>query len=70
MMKGWDCFSAEILKLTATQKQVRKEPVELWRRRLAGGLALWSDDKSRRRDAGATKTLRLVVYRTVMYHMC
>jgi hypothetical protein len=30
----------------------------LWRRRLAGGFALGRDQKNRRRDAGATKSLR------------
>jgi hypothetical protein len=30
----------------------------LWRRRLAGGLAICGGQENRRRDAGATKTLR------------
>jgi len=40
----------------------------LWRRRLAGVLAVCGDLKNRRRDAGATKTLRSLLNRRLAFH--
>jgi len=36
-----------------------------WRRRPAGDLPVGGDKKNRRRDAGATKTLRSALYRMI-----